>query len=93
MRRPGSNLIRLALNPNGKWRLAWMNRFARRVFRRMKVDADRPVQDARFIGPYTSLRREGGEDGQCGRVLRELGIGSGRSSRSRPGPGRRRTES
>ena len=28
----------------------------------------------RFIGSYTSLRREGGEDGQYGRILRELGI-------------------
>ena len=54
-----------------------MNRFARRVFGRMKVDAAGPVQDARFIGSYTSLRREGGEDEQCGRILRELGIDPG----------------
>lgn len=54
-----------------------MNRFARLVFRRMKVDADRPVQDAHFIGSYTSLRREGGEDEQCGRILGELGIDPG----------------
>ena len=51
-----------------------MNRFARRAFSRMRVDATRPVQFARFIGSYTSLRREGGADGQCGRILRGLGI-------------------
>lgn len=32
------------------------------------------MQDVRFVGSYTPLRREGGEDGQCGRILRELGI-------------------
>ena len=75
---PDSNLVCLALNRNGNRSLTQMNRFARRVFARMKVDAARPVQDARFIGSYTSLRREGGEQGgedeQCGRILRELGI-------------------
>ena len=68
---------KLALNRNGKGSLARMNRFARRSFRRMNVDATRPVQDARFIGSYTSLRRKGGEDGQCGRILPELGIDLG----------------
>ena len=71
---PDSNLVCLALNRNGNTSLARMNRFARRVFDRLKVDPTRPVQDVRFIGSYTSLRREGGEDGQCGRILRELGI-------------------
>ena len=50
---PDSNLVCLVLNRS----LARMTRFARRVFRRMKVDADRAVQGARFIGSYTSLRR------------------------------------
>lgn len=51
-----------------------MNRFARRVFGRMKTDAARPVQPARFIGSYTSLRREGGDRAQSDRILRDLGI-------------------
>ena len=71
---PDSNLICLAVNRNDNRSLARMNRFARRVFSRMKVDATRPVQFARFIGSYTSLRREGGDDRQCGRILRDLGI-------------------
>ena len=71
---PDSNLICLAVNRNGNRSLGRMNRFARRAFRRMRVDAARPVQFARFIGSYTSLRREGGADGQCGRILRDLGI-------------------
>ena len=71
---PDSNLICLAVNQNDNRSLARMNRFARRVFSRMKVDATRPVQFARFIGSYTSLRRESGDDGQCGRILRHLGI-------------------
>lgn len=71
---PDSNLVCLAVNRNGNRSLARMNRFARRVFSGMKVDADRPVQFARFIGSYTSLRREGGDGEQCGRLLRDLGI-------------------
>ena len=71
---PDSNLVCLALNRNENRSLARMNPFARRVFRRMRVDATRPVQDARFIGSYTSLRRKDGDDEQCARILRELGI-------------------
>ena len=52
---PDSNLICIALNPVGNDSLAALNRFGRRVFQRMKVDADRPVQLFRFIGSYTSL--------------------------------------
>ena len=54
-----------------------MNRFARPVFYRMTVDADRAVQDPRFIGSYTSRRREGMEDERCRRILRELDIDLG----------------
>ena len=71
---PDSNLICLAVNRNDNRSLTRMNSFTRRVFGRMKADAARPVQFARFIGSYTSLRREGGDDGQCGRILRDLGI-------------------
>ena len=71
---PDSNLVCIAVNRNGNRSLGRMNRFARRVFARMKVDATRPVQFARFIGSYTSLRRESGNAGQCGRILEALGI-------------------
>ena len=62
-----------------------MNR--RRVLRRIKVDADRPVQDARFVGSYTSLSREGGEDDQCGRMLLQAGY-QPKPLVAVPGPGR-----
>ena len=71
---PDSNLVCLAVNRNDNQSLARMNRFARRVFSRMEVDAARPVQFTRFIGSYTSLRREGGDDKQCRRILCDLGI-------------------
>ena len=51
------------------------------------------MQDARFIGSYTALRREGGEDDECGCSLRALGIDAGRWSQSQFGPRRRRTTS
>ena len=71
---PESNLVCLAVNRNDNRSLARMNRFARRVFSRMKVDAGRPVQFARFIGSYTSLHQGGGDEEHCGRILRDLGL-------------------
>lgn len=66
-----------------------MNRFAGR----MKVDADWPLQNVRFIGSYTSLRREGGDDEQSAASCASWTSTQGGSSRSRPGPGRRPTTS
>lgn len=71
---PDSNLICLALNPEGNRSLAAMNRFGRAVFQRMKVDGDRPVQVKTFIGSYTSLTRDTLPGRQADRILDELGL-------------------
>jgi len=71
---PDSNLICIALNPEGNTSVAEMNRFTRAVFRRMKVDPDQPVQVKEFIGSYTSMTKRNLTGGQGDRILAELGL-------------------
>ena len=56
---PDSNLICLALNPAGNRDMDAANRYAREVFRTMRVDASVPVQTREFFGSYTTLSRRG----------------------------------
>lgn len=71
---PDSNLICLALNPEGNTSVAEMNRFTRAVFKRMKVDPDQPVQVKDFIGSYTSMTKAALPGSQADRILGELGL-------------------
>ncbi len=71
---PDSNLICLALNPEGNDSVARANRFGRAVFKRMRVEADRPVQMKTFIGSYTSLTHDNLPGEQAHRILGELGL-------------------
>ena len=52
---PDSNLICLALNPEGNTSVARMNAFGRAVFRHMKVEPGASLHGHEFIGSYTSL--------------------------------------
>ncbi len=70
---PDSNLICLAINPEGNTSLARMNAFGREVFQRMKVEPGQSLQGHDFIGSYTSLRHDR-LDGHAERILAELGI-------------------
>ncbi|MDT8340062.1 MAG: pyridoxal-dependent decarboxylase [Longimicrobiales bacterium] len=69
---PDSNLICIALNPTGNASVAAMNRFARAVFQRMKVDPRQPVQLKTFIGSYTSLTKGNLPGRQADRILAGL---------------------
>ncbi|MDT8367954.1 MAG: pyridoxal-dependent decarboxylase [Longimicrobiales bacterium] len=71
---PDSNLICLALNPEGNTSVAEMNRFTRAVFRRMRVDPERPVQVTEFIASYTSMTKDNLPGSQADRILDELGL-------------------
>jgi len=71
---PDTNLVCLAINPNGNDGLASMNAFGRKLFSSMKVDPSRPVQAKTFIGSYTSLTRESISDEQAARILGDLGV-------------------
>lgn len=71
---PDSNLICLALNLRGNTSLRELNRFARKVFGAMKVDASLPVQSREFFGSYTTLTRRGLGEREFARCLDLLGI-------------------
>ena len=71
---PDSNLICLAVNPRDNTSLKELNRFARKVFAEMKVDASRPVQSREFFGSYTTLTRRGLGEREFRRCLDLLGI-------------------
>jgi glutamate/tyrosine decarboxylase-like PLP-dependent enzyme len=71
---PDSNLICLALNPEGNTSVAEMNRFTRAIFKRMKVDPEQPVQVKEFIGSYTSMTKAALPGSQADRILAELGL-------------------
>lgn len=71
---PDSNLICIAVNPAENRSVAAMNRFARAVFQRMKVDPGQPVQLKTFIGSYTSLTKEALPGRQADRILSGLGL-------------------
>jgi glutamate/tyrosine decarboxylase-like PLP-dependent enzyme len=53
---PDSNLVCLALNPQGNTTIAGANAFVRRLYADMSVDAGSPVQTREFFGSTTTLR-------------------------------------
>lgn len=71
---PDSNLICLALNPEGNQSLARMNQFSRAVFARMKVQPGESLQNHEFIGSYTSLTCDTLPADQAARIFETLGI-------------------
>lgn len=72
--RPDSNLICLAFNPAGNTKLAVMNAFSRRVYTRIKVDAENPIQIKAFIGSYTSVFRKNMDSLEAEKLMDALGI-------------------
>ena len=71
---PDTNLVCLLVNPVGNDALAVMNRFGRRVFDSMRVDAGRPLQVKEFIGSQTSIAKESLAAGMENALLAEVGI-------------------
>jgi glutamate/tyrosine decarboxylase-like PLP-dependent enzyme len=71
---PDSNLVCLAINPEGNTSLDRMNRFGRRLFDAMRVDASQPIQRRPFIASYTSLMAEDISPERAEQVLEPLGI-------------------
>lgn len=71
---PDTNLICLAINPEGNTSLAEANRFTRRLFEHLKVDASQPVQVKQFFGSYTSLDPDALGPDETARILSDLGL-------------------
>ncbi|MBI2383415.1 MAG: pyridoxal-dependent decarboxylase [Gammaproteobacteria bacterium] len=71
---PDSNLICLAVNPNGNVSLARMNEFMERIYGHLRVDRAQPVQTRQFFGSSTRLYRGTLGEAESRRILGELGI-------------------
>ena len=71
---PDTNLLCLAINPEGNRKLAAMNRFGRRLYVHLGIDPGRPVQLREFFSSHTRVTRDmlGAED--LSRVMGALGI-------------------
>lgn len=70
---PDTNLICLAINPAGNRSVAGLNRFGRRIFEHLRVDAERPVQTRQFFGSFTLVGAKA-LGSEASRVLAELGL-------------------
>lgn len=71
---PDTNLVCVAINPHGNRSVGAMNHFAERVFDRLRVERQQPLQIKQFFGSTTRLTPEalGAED--TARILRELDL-------------------
>ncbi len=71
---PDTNLLCLAVNPEGNRSLAAMNRFGERLYTHLSIDPGQPVQLRDFFSSHTRVARNmlGSED--LSRVLTALGI-------------------
>lgn len=71
---PDSNLVCLAINPEGNADAARANAFVRRLHDELRTDPRQPLQMKQFFGSVTTLRPEAvGETGMAG-ILSGLGI-------------------
>ncbi|WP_147653921.1 pyridoxal phosphate-dependent decarboxylase family protein [Vulcaniibacterium gelatinicum] len=71
---PDSNLVCLALNPEGNRDVATMNAFMRRLHDALRCDPDKAVQAREFYGSMTTLRAEALGEADMARVLEALGL-------------------
>ena len=71
---PDSNLVCLALNPNGNRDFARANAFVRTLHDELRCDAARPLQVKDFFGSITTLRPEALGAAQMQRIAAELGL-------------------
>ncbi|MGD8378228.1 MAG: pyridoxal-dependent decarboxylase [Gammaproteobacteria bacterium] len=71
---PDTNLICLAINPEGNTSLARMNTFGWRLYRSLRTDGRQPVQLKEFFGSHTSVYKDMLSETEMGRLLDQLGI-------------------
>ncbi len=73
---PDTNLVTLAINPHGNHSLEIANQFTRAIYQYLKVDPERPVQTAEFLGSSTKLFRKNLTRAEASRLAMELSIES-----------------
>ncbi len=71
---PDSNLVCLAINPQGNTDPRVMNRFMRRLHKRLSADPDKPLQLGEYFGSITTLKPDALGAAETGRILAALGF-------------------
>ena len=71
---PDTNLICYCINPKRNRYLALMNHFSRKVFGRMRINKDLPLQAHDFFGSFTSLVKGNLEESEAERIMGLLGV-------------------
>lgn len=71
---PDTNLVCLAINPEGNRDVARMNAFVRALHAELRCEPDVPLQAHEFFGSLTTLRREALGEEETSRLLAYLGL-------------------
>lgn len=71
---PDSNLVCLAINPRGNTDPAVMNRFMRRLHKRLSADPEKPLQLGEYFGSITTLKPDALGPIETQRILLALGF-------------------
>jgi len=71
---PDSNLVCLAINPRGNDDPRVMNRFMRRLHKRLSADAEKPLQLGEYFGSITTLKPDSLGPEETRRILDALGF-------------------
>jgi glutamate/tyrosine decarboxylase-like PLP-dependent enzyme len=71
---PDTNLVCLAINPEGNRSLGRMNAFGRRLYASLSVGENVDMRSREFFGSHTLVRRSALSSGVAERLVRELGL-------------------
>ncbi len=71
---PDTNLICLAINPEGNTSLGAMNAFGRRIYDHLSVGEEVNIRDREFFGSRTLVQRSALSDEVAARLVGELGL-------------------
>ncbi|HFB67201.1 MAG TPA: pyridoxal-dependent decarboxylase [Aeromonadales bacterium] len=71
---PDTNLVTLSINPINNHSMAIANQFTRAIYQFLKVNPQRPVQTAEFLGSSTKLFRSNLTRAEATRLAMELSI-------------------
>jgi glutamate/tyrosine decarboxylase-like PLP-dependent enzyme len=71
---PDTNLICLAINPEGNRDLGAMNRFGERLYSRLRVGTGVDLKQRKFFGSRTRVERSAISDAVAARLISQLGL-------------------
>jgi glutamate/tyrosine decarboxylase-like PLP-dependent enzyme len=71
---PDTNLVCLAVNPEGNRSLGRMNAFGRRIYASLSAGENVDIRGREFFGSHTLMRRSALSDGIAERLIEDLGL-------------------